>query len=235
MELSYWEIILRLFLAVLFGGAVGFEREVNNRPAGFRTHILVCVGSALIMIVSAYGFSSFQEAGMVYDPGRIAAQVITGIGFLGAGTIIQNRGNIQGLTTAAGIWVVSGIGLAVGIGFYTASTIATVIVIVSLFVLNKVDHSFLSGRRYKRLWIRAVDQPGLLGKVGAVLGDLNISTRKINVTPSAYFEDNKQEMVNIEFVIRIPHHINEQEVFRRMICIKGILEISWQGEVVFKA
>ncbi len=117
MEISYWEIALRLGLAVIFGGLVGFERETHNRPAGFRTHILVCTGSALIMMVSAYGFLNEFGANYQLDPGRIAAQVVTGIGFLAAGTILQQRGSVRGLTTAASIWVVSGIGWQRGSDF----------------------------------------------------------------------------------------------------------------------
>ena len=113
--LSYWEIALRLGLAIIFGGAVGFERESQNLPAGFRTHILVCVGATLIMMVSAYGFTG--PLSEMVDPSRIAASVVTGIGFLGAGTILRQRGSIRGLTTAASIWAVSAIGLAVGSAF----------------------------------------------------------------------------------------------------------------------
>ncbi len=131
------QIILRLLLAAVLGGLVGFEREAHNRKmAGFRTHILVCVGSALIMLTSLYIFATYGKDTPI-DPGRIAVGVITGIGFLGAGTIIRSGTSVMGLTTAASLWTVAGVGLAVGCGFYTASYVTTVIVLASLYLLRK--------------------------------------------------------------------------------------------------
>ena len=129
--ISQEEVILRLVIATLFGGLIGLERESHKRPAGFRTHILVCIGSALVMIVSQYAFLDFAEKSMGYDPGRIAAQVISGIGFLGAGTILREGSTVKGLTTAASLWVVSGIGLAIGSGFYLFGAVTTGLVVCS--------------------------------------------------------------------------------------------------------
>ena len=230
MGLSYWEIALRLGLAVLFGGLVGLERETHNRPAGFRTHILVCAGSALIMMVSAYGFSG--EFDIRVDPSRIAAQVVTGIGFLGAGTIIQQRGSIRGLTTAASLWVVSGIGLASGIGFYTGAVLATVIVLVSLLLLGRVDRAIISSRRVKSLQIRAVDQPGLLGRVAGVLGDLKLNIRKVELGSQEYDSVIQAETVTMEFILVAPLYLDSNQLIRRLACLTGIQEIAWQGEEV---
>ncbi|MBC2723630.1 MAG: MgtC/SapB family protein, partial [Desulfosporosinus sp.] len=130
MYISEYEIALRLFLACVFGGIVGFERERNDSPAGFRTHILVSLGSALIMILSMYGFNDFTT--LTKDPARLAAQVVSGIGFLGAGTILRDKTSIKGLTTAASLWVVAAIGLAAGAGFYFASTFVTLLVFLTL-------------------------------------------------------------------------------------------------------
>jgi len=233
MSLGIEEVFLRLILAVILGGLVGFEREAHNRPAGFRTHILVCVGSALIMIVSAYGFGENFVELYDLDPSRIAASVITGIGFLGAGTIIRQKGTIQGLTTAAGIWVVSGIGLAIGIGHYAGALITTVLVLVSLFVLNRVDHLLLSGTKYCRLWIKAKDSPGLLGNIGMVLGDMNINIKKIDLHPGEYDETYSSDLVTLDFKVRIPGYLNHQELINSLSQVKGILEISWQGQELF--
>lgn len=127
-------ITLRLLLALLLGGVIGFEREQNNRAAGLRTHILVCLGSTLIMLLSMYGFAEFAKLDNVrLDPARLAAQVISGIGFLGAGTILFTGKSITGLTTAASLWVVAAIGLAVGAGFYYASVLTCALALVSLF------------------------------------------------------------------------------------------------------
>lgn len=228
MELTYWEIALRLGLAVLFGGLVGFEREFHNRPAGFRTHILVCVGSALIMMVSAYGFAEGAGA----DPSRIAAQVVTGIGFLGAGTILQQRGSIRGLTTAASIWVVSGIGLAVGVGFYLGAATATFVVLISLLFLGRIDRAILSQRRVRHLQIRAVDQPGLMGRVAGALGDLKLNIRKVELGSLEYEPSVQAEVITMEFLLVAPFNLNPNQLFRRLSCLNGILEIAWQGEDV---
>ena len=126
--LSWEEALLRLALAALFGGAIGIEREFREREAGLRTHMLVSVGSALFTIVSAYGFTSFIESGssaVRADPTRIAAQIVTGIGFLGAGAIIRMGVSVRGLTTAASLWVVAAIGMAAGAGYWSASLITT--------------------------------------------------------------------------------------------------------------
>ena len=110
-QLDTLSIVVRLFLAVLCGGVIGIERERKRRPAGFRTHILICLGAALVTLTSQY---LLLELKLFTDPARLGAQVIAGIGFIGAGTIMVNRGNITGLTTAAGMWVVAGIGMAIG-------------------------------------------------------------------------------------------------------------------------
>ena len=131
------QVIFRLVLGALLGGLVGFEREKHNRRmAGFRTHILVCVGSALIMLTSLYMFTNYGQD-VASDPARIAAGVIIGIGFLGAGTIIRSGTSVIGLTTAASLWTVAGIGLAVGCGFYIASYVTTLIVLLTLYALRK--------------------------------------------------------------------------------------------------
>ena len=132
------QVASRLFLAAVLGGIIGFERQKHNkRIAGLRTHILVTVGSALIMLVSIYLYEAYLGKAPV-DPARIAAGVVTGIGFLGAGTIIRSGENVQGLTTAASLWTVSGIGLAVGCGFYIAGCTASIIVLATLYLLRKI-------------------------------------------------------------------------------------------------
>lgn len=131
-------IILRLLLSMLLGGFIGFERERSNHAAGLRTHIMVSLGSTLIMLLSIYGFVDFiKEANVRVGPARLAAAVITGVGFLGAGTILFTGKAITGLTTAASIWVVAAIGLGVGAGFYFPSIAATVLVLLNLRVFNK--------------------------------------------------------------------------------------------------
>ena len=132
------QVVWRLFLAAALGGIIGFEREKHSkRVAGFRTHILVSMGSSLIMLISMYIFEIYAGKAPV-DPARIAAGVVTGIGFLGAGTIIRSGESVKGLTTAASLWTVSGIGLAIGCGFYIAGWATAIIALVTLYLLRKI-------------------------------------------------------------------------------------------------
>ncbi|MDO4534593.1 MAG: MgtC/SapB family protein [Clostridium perfringens] len=136
---SIHDIILRIFLAGILAGAIGLERELRSKEAGLRTHFLVGVGSALIMIVSQYGFADvIRYNNISLDPSRIAAQVVSGIGFLGAGTIIIEKKMVRGLTTAAGIWVVAAIGLAAGSGLYLIAILGTVAVLVGLEFFQRI-------------------------------------------------------------------------------------------------
>jgi putative Mg2+ transporter-C (MgtC) family protein len=141
--LGNWDAVLRLSIAAGLGGAVGFERELREREAGIRTHLLVSLGSALFTIVSAYGFQEFLTAGGAIvrtDPTRIAAQIVTGIGFLGAGAIIRDGLSVRGLTTAATLWVVAAIGMACGAGYYWPAVAVTVLTLIALWPLRLVAY-----------------------------------------------------------------------------------------------
>ncbi|TDQ34677.1 MgtC/SapB family protein [Aureibacillus halotolerans] len=134
-------MLVRILVALVLSGLVGLEREVSKRPAGFRTHILVGMGACMMMLLSLYGFEEFIENydNVQYDPARIPSYVISGIGFLGAGTILVKGATIRGLTTAASIWVVAGLGLTVGAGLYTLAILSTVVVLLSLMFLNRLE------------------------------------------------------------------------------------------------
>ena len=140
-SLSWGQNLGRLAIAAALGGAIGFERELRDREAGFRTHMLVSLGSALFTIVSAYGFREFLTSGdqvVRADPTRIAAQIVTGIGFLGAGAIIRQGIPIRGLTTAATLWVAAAIGMASGAGYYPGAVIGTVVTLIALWPLRRL-------------------------------------------------------------------------------------------------
>ena len=139
--LSENQLILRLCLSVVLGGLIGFERQIHRRHAGLRTHMLVSLGSCLIMLTSIYVFDIYRGIANV-DPARIAAGVITGIGFLGAGTIIRGTDGVKGLTTAASLWVVAGIGMAAGIGFLNAAIYTTILGLIVLFFLRYFEGLF---------------------------------------------------------------------------------------------
>jgi putative Mg2+ transporter-C (MgtC) family protein len=161
-ELSWAEVLLRVVLAGILGGAIGAEREIREREAGLRTHMLVAVGSALFTLVSAYGWSDFQfsqRSGITYDPTRIAAQIVTGIGFLGAGAIIRQGLSVRGLTTAASLWVVAAIGIASGAGYYSAALITTILVLVSLWPLRIVAYRFFERIRPGELRLEVEVKP----------------------------------------------------------------------------
>jgi len=159
------EIAIRLLLAAALGAVIGFDRERHTWAAGLRTHMLVCLGAALLMMVSAYAFSEIlqQWPRVVLDPSRIAAQVVSGIGFLGAGTIMfMHRENvIRGLTTAAGLWTVAAIGLAVGGGMYVAATIATGVAWVILAALKPLERRFALRKTMPQVQVRFVDRASL--------------------------------------------------------------------------
>jgi len=128
------ELGLRLTAGLVLGAAIGFERELHRQPAGFRTHSLVALGAALFTIVSAYAFT-----GPMVDPTRIAAQIVSGIGFIGAGTILQHRGNVRGLTTAASLWAVAAIGTAAGAGLIVMAMVGTALILVVLTLLDRIE------------------------------------------------------------------------------------------------
>lgn len=144
MDTVTYEFILRLFIAAMLGGAIGLEREYRAKEAGFRTHFLVALGSGLFMVLSQFGFTDalnlHQQVSL--DPSRIASQVVTGIGFIGAGTIIFQKHVVRGLTTAAGLWVTSAIGMTAGAGMYVLSIAATVLVLLCLEALNFILQHF---------------------------------------------------------------------------------------------
>ncbi|HHK5534778.1 TPA: MgtC/SapB family protein, partial [Bacillus mobilis] len=133
------DLIIRIGVAGLLGAIIGIEREIRSKEAGLKTHFLVAVGSALIMVVSKYAFSDIMnEEHMALDPSRIAAQVVSGVGFLGAGTIIIQKQAVKGLTTAAGLWATAGIGLAIGAGMYVVGIGATILVLIGLEIVSRI-------------------------------------------------------------------------------------------------
>jgi putative Mg2+ transporter-C (MgtC) family protein len=198
------DLTIRVLTAAALGGLVGFEREWSNHAAGLRTHILVCIGSAAIMLLSIYGFNQFvNESNVRMDPARLAAQVISGIGFLGAGAIMRDGSKVSGLTTAASIWVVAAIGLCVGAGFLFAAVLTTVIVLISLFVLNKLENQMMRHRRHRQLIIAVIDKPGMIGNVFTQLGEQGIQVTKM----SLHNKDEDQPVTEMKLSVKVKSHI----------------------------
>lgn len=183
--INWTEILIRLFLASLFGALIGLERERKDWTAGMRTHMMVCLGSALIMMVSSFGFSDILGTAHVeLDPSRVAAQVISGIGFIGAGTILFLRqGIIRGLTTASGLWTVAAIGLATGGGMYFAGAATTVLALIILWALQplekKITQRFKKEKILRIITSQQANPSEILKKIGQI-NTLNFSNFSIN-------------------------------------------------------
>lgn len=201
--ISEFHLFIRLALAVVLGGLIGLEREQSNHAAGLRTNILVCLGSCLLMLLSIYGFSSFVDQPHVQvDPARLAAAVITGVGFLGAGTILFTGKAITGLTTAASLWVVSAIGLATGAGFYFASISVTVMVWLVLYAFNKLEKKYIVSRSEKLLVIRMDDRSAVLGSINTLLNERQIVIKKMVIEENG--ETGGYGQIVLHFYVRFP-------------------------------
>ena len=189
------ELLLRLVIAALLGSIIGIERERLAWVAGLRTHMLVSVGSALTMIVSAYGFSDVVGQNHVaLDPSRIAAQVVSGIGFLGAGTILLRQDTIRGLTTAASLWTVAGIGLAVGGGMYVAAIGSTVLIFLILAGIKPLERRFWTHSRQAHMVSVVFDRntAGVVETVEAALREMPLTLQILTLLPGQH--DDEQEM-----------------------------------------
>ena len=200
--LAWQEILFRLFLAAVFGALIGLERERKDWTAGMRTHMMVSLGSALIMLVSAYGFSDvLGTKDVVLDPSRVAAQVISGIGFIGAGTILfMQQGRIRGLTTASGLWTVAAIGLATGGGMYVAAGIATVFALAILWALQPLENRIK--KRFSKRTLRIetnenANPNSILNKMGS-FDFINFSNFSIDKSDEGFIIQLKFEKLNME-------------------------------------
>ncbi len=218
--MSIYEIIFKLCLACILGALIGLERESLNRPAGLRTYTLVCVGSTLAMIVSIDIYMQYYHT-VNADPGRIAAQVVSGIGFLGAGTIMREGATVRGLTTAAGLWVVACIGLAVGAGLYVPSIATTVLILFVLIYFVKVEEKITGMRDYKGLLMLVEDRPGQVGTIGSILGDMCVLIKNIQLSR---MEDSGD--LEIELLLQLPPNLTMDEVIEELSSIKGLRNID---------
>lgn len=217
--INQWVMLARLAVACVLGGAIGMQREGANRPAGFRTHVLVALGSALIMLISIYGF---EGVGSFHDPARIAAQVVSGIGFLGAGTIMKEGFSIRGLTTAASLWVVAAIGLACGSGFYIGAVACTVLVYVVLTTFSYIEKRLFHPSHYLSLGLLIRDQPGQLGRIGVILGALDVSIR--NISLSRVIGD--EGFVHVHLELKLPCNIAPTEVIGELAELPGVSKVD---------
>lgn len=224
-------MVLRLIVAAILGGIVGMERGSGDRPAGFRTHILVCVGSALFMLVSMYGLDDVygaanfptEDFGQRRDSTRIAAQVVSGIGFLGAGTILHEGLTIKGLTTAASLWIVSAIGLAVGSGMYFLSTVATAITMLTLVTFHSWEKRFAGTKRSDRRFVRVIakNRPRVITDITSFLSANGIQVKSMNVK-----SDKESGQLSLELYLKIEKGIEPAELVSRLQEIDGVIGLE---------
>jgi putative Mg2+ transporter-C (MgtC) family protein len=223
-SLSWEESLLRLALAAVFGGAVGLEREFREREAGFRTHMLVSVGSALFTIASAYGFRDFLLHGgslVRTDPTRIAAQIVTGIGFLGAGAIIRQGLSIRGLTTAATLWVVAAIGLTTGAGYYSAAAITTLLVLFSLWPLRILTHRVMA--RFRPETDRLLAQLPAGASPAPLILALEEHGAQLRTVEIGHEADRRTVLLDVA----LPPRSDAPAMVAKLSELENILEIRW--------
>lgn len=214
--IPWWEATLRLLLAMALGGVIGWQRESAEKPAGFRTHILVCVGAALFTLISAVGFF-----GSGADPARVASNIVVGIGFLGAGTIWRTRATVQGLTTAASLWTVAAIGTAAGIGYYLGAAMATAIV-MGVLTLFKVFEERIPRHGLGYVVMVMADRPGQLGKIGTMLGTYGVNIEHVELS------QRMDEKVMLSLAVRVPPRVSRDELMVALGAVEGVDEVRWE-------
>ncbi|MFU0824929.1 MgtC/SapB family protein [Clostridium sp.] len=228
----WYEVLLRLVLAVIVGGFIGYEREYKNRPAGFRTQILVCIGAAVISMIQCYTVQETSNmilqnptlaSALKADIGRLGAQVISGVGFLGAGTIMHEKGSVKGLTTAATTWVVACIGLAIGFGYYLLSIASAVFVFTVLVSLKRVEVRILERSRSTKVEIRYLDRGEMVKKLEEYFRGKGIKVQNIQFELE---EDEDSDHQLCLYTILVPRNIKASEIVRDLCCYDEIVKVS---------
>ncbi len=221
-QLHFADLMMRLAVATVLGGAIGIERERRERAAGFRTHALVCVASALMMIVSTYGFpGEFDEA---LDPSRIAAQVVSGIGFLGAGVIIFRKNAVRGLTTAASVWAVSGVGLAAGGGMYAAAIFGALFMLLIQGGLRPLERRmFAHHSRHHRLVLHVIHGRNLFDDIQRIA--TNSPGFRLLSLDFDVDDDNGHDIV--ELTIEVARIEDVVEIVGQFREIEGVSHLAW--------
>ena len=221
-------IITRLVLSAVIGGLIGMEREISNRPAGLRTHILVTIGSTLIMLVSIDGFFILGKGVLSGDPARLAAQVVSGIGFIGAGTILRTGNNITGLTTAASLWVSAGIGLAVGAGYYLGAIITAGIVLLTLMSLRVFEKRRLMSK-YKKIEVVGIDKPGLIGSIGTLFAKYGINIKDVRIINNELHGADDTGMIRVLFVVKMPSSFDREKFNMEIYKLPGVISVCFSN------
>jgi putative Mg2+ transporter-C (MgtC) family protein len=215
VTITHWELVARLAVAAGLGAAVGVERELRDREAGIRTHLAVALGSGLFTIVSAYGFEEFSSPGSPVDPTRIAAQIVTGIGFLGAGAIIRSGMSVRGLTTAASLWIVAAVGMAAGAGYYWAAVVGTALTVFALGPLRVVAYHTVERIRPDERRIVVEVKPG--ASVGGLVAQLG-EVRSLEVN-----DDPDRRVVTLNLVGDV-----DDQLVARVSDLDDVIAVRWR-------
>lgn len=219
----YAIVILKLLMAMVIGGIVGYERENLSRPAGIRTHAIVCIGAALIQMVSLdFGLMS---GALTYDPFRLGAQVISGIGFLGAGTIIKEGPSVKGLTTAASIWTVACIGLSIGSGLYFEAAIAALFLMIALRALKILENRLVKNKNAMVLEVLTANIGRNISRITCILDEKQVEVLAMSTD---YLD---REMVKIDFLMESKKGIPISEILAELSDIAGIKDVKYKSAV----
>ncbi|MBQ8141368.1 MAG: MgtC/SapB family protein [Clostridia bacterium] len=229
VELTFTDMLLRLSIAAVCGGLIGIERGKKHRPAGFRTHMLVCMGAALTMVLSTYLSAMLTNVWAIEadaaktDVSRFGAQVINGIGFLGAGTIIvTGRQEIKGMTTAAGLWASACMGLAIGAGFYTAALIGCIFIVLTIILFSKLERVILSRSRNVNIYVEFEDTDNVV-EIISKLKDMGVRIFDVEITKAKYSET---KYPNAIFSLQLPKKTPHTHIFTAISEIDSIRAIE---------
>ena len=221
--LTQYDVILRLLVAGILGGLIGVEREMHHQPAGLRTHIILVLGAALAMCISINLSMQFHTTASNGDPERLAAQVISGIGFLGAGAIFRFGAGVKGLTTASSLWTAAIVGLAVGAGYFLIGGVTTAIVLFALKGLDLVEKRLIRGRMTRTIVVRGADRPGFVDEVKSALTKFDIALKSISLQKNL-----KNNEIQIETLAKVLPDQDLDAILGAMSKMEGLSEFRFQ-------
>lgn len=223
--MNIYEVALRIVLAIVIGGVVGFNREYENRPAGFRTHVLVCLGATVAALIQVQlGYYVVNEIAktpnlsgvLSVDTGRVICQVISGVGFLGAGTIIRTKASVKGLTTAASIWAVACVGIAVGMGFYAISILSGIGIVIALVLLKRFEYRFINKLDIIKFKIEYTEKAKVIKEINDTLEADEITIKNIEFING----DDRRECI---YTLLLPQTIRSNEVISMIAMNDGVI------------
>lgn len=220
------EILLKLFLSVLLGAIIGLERQMTNKSAGLRTQILVCLGSAIFTILSIHGFDFFGANNTLLrnEPSRVAAQILTGIGFIGGGVILKSEGSVYGITTAASLWVVASIGMAVGAGSYFLAMLGTLLAVTVLLFIRTVEKRYIDihTKKESKVKIELETRFENISKIDEMIRDRFVELSEVHFLSSP----EEKEIVRLDFVLKVQSSNPINDVFHHLREIQNLASMT---------